>query len=37
MTGTSGKCIEICDVNYRFRQQLEEVNVTKRRFVIGAL
>lgn len=37
MTGTSGKCIEICDVNYSFRQQLEEVNVTKRRFVIGAL
>ena len=37
MTGTSGKCIEICDVNYIFRQRLEEVNVTKRRFVIGAL
>ena len=37
MTGTSGKCIEICDVNYSFRQQLEEVSVTKRRFVTGAL
>ena len=37
MTGTSGKSIEIFDVNYSFRQQLEEVNVTKRSFVIGAL
>ena len=37
MTGTSGKCIEIFDVNYSFRQRLEEVNVIKRRFVLGAL
>ena len=37
MTGTSGKCIEIFDVNCSFRQRLEEVNVIKRRFVIGAL
>ena len=37
MTGTSEKCIEIFDVNYSFRQRLEEVNVIKRRFVIGAL